>query len=124
VSRRGPKLSVSSTSLSSALADSWSSRLSLNHTGLAGRTRYLTVTTGNVLNNTWLIVHAVSSVEEAVFTALGPNQDLRSLVPTALVVIKGLVVFWRAVIKILAISVILLMIFNLSEVICSCGTGA
>jgi hypothetical protein len=62
-------------------------------------------------------------VEDAVFTALGPNQEIRSLVPTVLVVIKGLVVFWRMVIKILAVSVILLMIFGLSELICSYATG-
>ena len=49
------------------------------------------------------------------FVALGPSQDLSSLVPIALVVITGLVVFWRTAIKILAIAVILLVVLGLSE---------
>jgi hypothetical protein len=59
-----------------------------------------------------------------VFTALGPNQDLRSLLPTVLEVIKGLVMFWRTVIRILVITVILLMIFGLSKLMRSCSAEA
>lgn len=49
------------------------------------------------------------------FAALGSSQNLGSLVPTALVIITALVVFWRTAIKILAIAVILLVVLGISE---------
>lgn len=51
------------------------------------------------------------------FVAPGPGQDPNSFVPFALVVITGLVVFWRTAIKILAIAVILLVVLGLSELL-------
>ena len=51
------------------------------------------------------------------FVAPGPSQDPSSLVPFALVVITGLVVFWRTTIKILAITVILLVVLGLSDLL-------
>jgi hypothetical protein len=52
-----------------------------------------------------------------VFAALGSSQDLSSLMPVALVVITGLVVFWRTAMKILAIALILLVVLGLSELV-------
>jgi hypothetical protein len=52
-----------------------------------------------------------------VFAAPGPSQDPSSLVPIALVVITGLVVFWRTALKLLAIAVILVMVLGLSELL-------
>jgi hypothetical protein len=52
-----------------------------------------------------------------VFAALGPSQDPSSLVPIALVVITGLVVFWRTAIKFMAIAVILLVVLGLSDLL-------
>jgi hypothetical protein len=52
-----------------------------------------------------------------VFAALGPSHDPSSLVPTVLVLITGLVVFWRTTIKILAIALMLLMVLGLSELL-------
>jgi hypothetical protein len=52
-----------------------------------------------------------------VFAASGPSQDLSSLVPIALVVITGLVVFWRTAIKILGIIMILMMVLGLSDLV-------
>lgn len=51
------------------------------------------------------------------FIAAGASQHPSSLVPIALVVITGLVVFWRTAIKILAIAVILLVVLGLSELL-------
>lgn len=51
------------------------------------------------------------------FAATGTSQDVSSLVPIALVVITGLVVFWRTAIKILGIVVILLIVLGLSELV-------
>ena len=51
------------------------------------------------------------------FAATGPSQDPSSLVLIALVVITGLVIFWRTAIKILAISAILLIVLGLSELL-------
>jgi len=47
----------------------------------------------------------------------GPTQDPSSLVPIILVVITGLVVFWRTAVKLLAISAVLLMTLGLSELL-------
>lgn len=51
------------------------------------------------------------------FVAPGLSQEPGSLVPMALIVITGLVVFWRTAIKILAIAVILLVALGLSELL-------
>jgi hypothetical protein len=52
-----------------------------------------------------------------VFVSQGPTQDPTSLVPIALVVIIAALVFWRTVIKLLAISVILLIVLGVSELL-------
>ena len=59
----------------------------------------------------------VSGEEENVFVTQGPAQDPSSLVPIALVVITAALVFWRTLIKLLAIGVILLIVLGLSELL-------
>ena len=51
------------------------------------------------------------------FAAQGPTHDPSSLVPIALVVITGAVVFWRALVKAVVIGVILLVILGFSELL-------
>jgi hypothetical protein len=51
------------------------------------------------------------------FTAQGPTQDFSSLIPAVLMVITVMVIFWRAVIKLLAIVVILLVVLGFSELL-------
>lgn len=51
------------------------------------------------------------------FAGPGLSQDPSSLVPMALIVITGLVVFWRTAIKLLAIGVILLVVLGLSDLL-------
>jgi hypothetical protein len=62
-----------------------------------------------------MIAHALIIAEEVVLAALESSQNLGPLVPTALIVITGLVVFWRTAIKILAIAVVLLVVLGLAE---------
>jgi hypothetical protein len=52
-----------------------------------------------------------------VFAALGSSQDPSSLVPIVLIVITGLVVFWRTAIKLLAIAMTLLVVLGLSDLL-------
>lgn len=51
------------------------------------------------------------------FATQGPTQDPNSLIPIALVIITAALVFWRTVIKLLAIGVILLVVLGVSELL-------
>jgi len=51
------------------------------------------------------------------FSAQGPTQDPSSFIPIAVIIIIGAVVFWRTVIKVIAIGFILLAIIGLSELL-------
>ena len=59
----------------------------------------------------------ISGEEEIMFATQGPTQDPSSLVPVALVVITAALVFWRTVIKLLAIGLILMVILGVSELL-------
>jgi hypothetical protein len=48
------------------------------------------------------------------FAAQGNPQDLSSLVPIVLVAITGMVIFWRTMIKVVVIGLILLMVLGFS----------
>jgi hypothetical protein len=51
------------------------------------------------------------------FVAQGATHDPSSLLPIALVVITGTVVFWRTLIKVVIIGVILLVVLGLSDIL-------
>jgi hypothetical protein len=51
------------------------------------------------------------------FVSQGPTQDPGSLVPMALVIIVGVVIFWRTVIKVVAICLILLVVLGFSQLL-------
>jgi hypothetical protein len=52
-----------------------------------------------------------------VFVTQGSTQDPSSLVPIALVVITAAFVFWRTVIKLLAIGIMLLVVLGVSDLL-------
>lgn len=51
------------------------------------------------------------------FTAQGSTQDPSSFVPITLMIVVGTLIFWRTMIKVVAISVILLAILGLSDLL-------
>lgn len=51
------------------------------------------------------------------FSAQGASQDPGSLMLIILIIISGVVFFWRMVIKLAIIGVILLMVLGLSELL-------
>jgi hypothetical protein len=51
------------------------------------------------------------------FAAQGATHDPSSLMPIALVVITGAVVFWRTIIKLLVIGAILLTVLGFAELL-------
>ena len=51
------------------------------------------------------------------FAAQGASQDPSSLILVALMVIATVVIFWRTMIKLLAIAVILLVVMGFSELL-------
>ena len=51
------------------------------------------------------------------FATQGPAQDPSSLIPIALVLITTALIFWRTVVKLLAIGIILLVVLGVADLL-------